>query len=275
METATFSWTDWHIHPSIALGILCLGFGYLIWVTAFKKRYGCAGQSDLSKNLLFFVGLVLLFVALQSPLHDLGDQYLFSAHMTQHMILILAVAPLLLLGLPVWSLRPLFRHRSLFMVSEWVTRPVVAIIFFNVTLFLWHLPGPYEAALEFRGVHILEHMIFLAAAVLMWWPVLSPVNELPRLGPPAQMLYLFVQSLLPAVLGAFITLTNDQLYPFYAEAPRVYDISPLTDQQLGGLIMKIPGTLVYWGFATVIFFSWANAEQRDEENGKRRDSLGK
>ena len=270
METATFSWTDWHIHPSIALGVLLLAGAYLAGAGPLRQRYGWAERPDLRRGLTFGLGLLLLFLALQSPLHDLGDEYLFSAHMTQHMLLILVVAPLFLLGTPGWLLRPMLRHRPVIAAARYLTRPVTAIVLFNLTLLLWHLPGPYESALEFRGVHVVEHLLFLGTSLLMWWPVLSPVGELPRLFPPAQMLYLFVQSLLPAVLGAFITFTTDQLYPFYAEAPRVYNISPLTDQQLGGLIMKIPGTLVFWGAITVIFFSWANREQAAEDAEKER-----
>jgi putative membrane protein len=270
METATFSWSHWHIHPSITLGVLLLAGGYLAGVGPLRQRYGWAERQDLRRGLVFGLGLLLLFLALQSPLHDLGDDYLFSAHMSQHMVLILAVAPLLLLGTPGWLLRPLLRRRPVIAVMRWATRPVTAIILFNLTLLLWHLPGPYESALELRGIHVVEHMLFLGTALLLWWPVLSPSEELPRLGPPGQMLYLFVQSLLPAVLGAFITFTTDQLYDFYAEAPRVYGISPVTDQQLGGLIMKIPGSLVFWGTITVIFFSWAAREEAAEAAEKEQ-----
>ena len=106
--------------------------------------------------------------------------------------------------------------------------------------------------------------------MLMWWPVLSPVPELPRLSPPAQMLYLFVQSLMPAVLGAFLIFADSVLYETYALAPRVWEISPHTDQQVGGLIMKVPGTLVLWGVVTVIFFQWAGQEQPESREFETR-----
>lgn len=107
-------------------------------------------------------------------------------------------------------------------------------------------------------------------AMLMWWPVLSPAPELPRLSPPAQMMYLFVQSLVPAVLGAFITFSTEILYPAYAAAPRIWGISPVTDQQMGGLIMKVLGTLVLWGVVTVVFFKWAGQEQSQSEESETR-----
>lgn len=268
--SAAFSWAHWHVHPSIALGVLFLAGAYLLSVGPLRQRYGWADRPDVRRGLFFGLGLLVLLFALQSPLHDLGDVYLFSAHMVQHMLLVLAVAPLLLLGTPDWLLRPLLRPRPIMKLAQVLTRPLVALALFNTTLLLWHMPAAYELALQDRGVHILQHLLFLGTAMVMWWPLLNPLPELHRLSPPGQMLYLFLQSMLPAVLGAFIIFSNDVLYPTYAAAPRVYGISPLTDQQMGGLLMKVPGTLVLWGVLTVIFFKWAGQEQRREEETETR-----
>ena len=269
-----FSWTDWHVHPSIAIGIIAAAVVYLVGVGPLRERYELAERADPVKGIAFGAGLLVLLFALQSPLHDLGDDYLFSAHMTQHMILILLVPPLLLWGTPGWLLRPVLVHRRVFPVAQLITRPLIAIALFNVTLLLWHLPSAYEATLAIREVHVLEHMLFLGTATLLWWPVLSPVKELPRLSPPLQMLYLFVQSLMPAVLGSIITFSGQVLYETYATAPRVWDVSPLLDQQMGGLIMKIPGTLVLWGALTVVFFRWAGQEQEHtKEDGKTKERI--
>ena len=266
--TATFSWTDWHLHPSILVGIAAWAAAYVLGVGPLRRRYGWAAEPEPRKGLLFGLGILVLFLALQSPLHDLGDEFLFSAHMTQHMLLTLVAAPLLLWGTPGWLLQPLLRRPGVFPTARFLTRPLIAIATFNATLLLWHLPPAYEAALDLRGVHILEHLLFLGTALLMWWPILSPVPELPRLNPPLQMLYLFVQSMLPAVLGAFITFSGSLLYPTYAAAPRVFDMTAIVDQQLGGLIMKVPGTLLLWGVVTVVFFRWAGEEQRRTEEAE-------
>ena len=274
--TTGFSWTDWHLHPSIVIGIVALAVAYMLGVGPLRRRYNWAQRAEPTKVTLFALGLLVLVLALQSPLHDLGDEFLFSAHMAQHMLLILVVAPLLLGGTPGWLLRPLLRRRGVFPAARFLTRPLIAIATFNATLLLWHLPTAYEAALDLRGVHILEHVLFLGTAVLMWWPILSPIPELPRLNPPLQMLYLFVQSMVPAVLGAFITFSGSILYPTYAAAPRVFEMTAIVDQRLGGLIMKLPGTLVLWGAVTVVFFRWAGDEQlHTEESQGEREGLSR
>src|SRR5207247_3327008 len=128
-------------------------------------------------------------------LHDLSDTYLFSAHMVQHLLLTLVVAPLFVAGTPGWMLRPLLRHPRTGTLLRWVTRPIPCFAIFNVVIAAWHLPPLYNAAMNNHNIHIFEHLLFIAAAVLMWWPVLSPLPELPRLSFPGQMLYLFLMSL--------------------------------------------------------------------------------
>jgi putative membrane protein len=138
---------------------------------------------------------------------------------------------------------------------------VVALLLFNGTLAAWHLPEMYDWTLWSHNAHILEHVTFFLGAVLLWWPVFSPLPELPRLSYPLQMLYLFVQSLVPGVIAALVTFSDRVMYPSYDAAPRITDLSPLADQQLAGLIMKIVGTFVLWLLATVIFFIWANRDE--------------
>src|SRR6266511_4127312 len=142
--------------------------------------------------------------------------------------------------------------------------PVPAAALFTTPIVLWHIPRFYEAALRHHNLHILQHLVFLATAVLMWWPILSPVPELPRLPYPAQMLYLFLLGIPMSVTGALITLSDGVLYPFYAAAPRVWNLSPLADQQIGGLLMWVPGGLVLWLAMTVVWFRWGAREERGD-----------
>jgi len=123
-------------------------------------------------------------------------------------------------------------------------------------LILWHLPRFYEYALEHHPVHIVQHLMFMVAAVLLWWPILSPLPELPRLPYPMQMLYLFLTTIPMSIVAVYITYGGTLLYPAYAAAPRIAGLSPLQDQLLGGLIMWIPGGLVFFGVISVIFFRW-------------------
>ena len=145
-------------------------------------------------------------------------------------------------------------------IARRVTRPVWCFVLFNTVLSVWHLPPLYNAALEHHPVHIFQHLTFIATSVLMWWPILSPTPALPRASYPMQMLYLFALGIPMSIVGALITLSGSTLYPFYAEAPRVWGLSPLADQQLGGLIMWVPGGLLFWVAMSVVWFRWSARE---------------
>jgi putative membrane protein len=108
-----------------------------------------------------------------------------------------------------------------------------------------------------------QHLMFMAAAVMLWWPVLSQLPELPRLSYPMQMLYLFLTTIPMSIVAVYITYSSALLYPAYASAPRVLALAPLQDQLLGGLIMWIPGGLVFFGVISVIFFQWQSHGAQD------------
>lgn len=238
-------WNTWDLHPSVIIGLVLLGglFAYL------------GGFRAARRHVVSFLGaLVVLFFALNGPLHNLSDNYLFSAHMAQHLLLTLVFPPLLLYGCHADVVRPLLRPRWVMALGRVVTRPLAAASLFTAPIVLWHVPVLYEAALRDHTLHILQHLVFLATAVIMWWPVLSPVPELPRIPHLVQMLYLFLLGIPMSVTGALITLSDSVLYPFYAAAPRVGGLSPLDDQQIGGLLMWVLGGLMLWIVMTVIWF---------------------
>jgi len=245
-------WQRWDLHPSVVIGLVLLG-GLYVYL---------GGVAAPRRLVASFVGaLGVAFLALDGPLHNLSDNYLFSAHMAQHLVLTLLFPPLLLYGTPAWVVRPLIRPRRLFRVAAVLTRPLPAAVIFSTPITLWHFPGFYEAALRHHPLHIVQHLVFIATAVLMWWPVLSPVPELPRASYLTQLLYLFLLGLPMSLVGALITLSEEVLYPFYTRAPRVWELTPLADQQLGGLLMWVVGTLVLWAAATVVWFRWAAREE--------------
>jgi putative membrane protein len=197
-----------------------------------------------------------MFLSLNGWLHDLSDSYLFSAHMVQHLVLALVVAPLLIMATPGWMLRPALEWRPVAVVARWVTDPFRSYAIFNVVMCAWHLPPLYNLAMAHHPVHIVQHLMFLVAAVLMWWPILSPLPELPRLAYPLQMLYLFLMSIPMSIVAVYIAYADSVLYPAYATAPRIWGISPMQDQLIGGLIMWIPGGLFFFAVISVIFFRW-------------------
>jgi putative membrane protein len=209
---------------------------------------------------LYLSGVLFLLIALEGPIHELSDNYLFSAHMVQHMILVYAAPPLLLLGMPGWLLRPVLRVKGVLPFARAVTRPLPALLAFNVVFTLYHIPLYYNAVVENHTLHIAAHLLFIVLAVITWWPILSPLPEVPPLTYPLRMIYVFGQTFSGFIVGAFVANATTVLYPFYAAAPRTWGLSVLDDQQLGGLIMWVMGGVYLLCVFSAVFFAWANAE---------------
>jgi putative membrane protein len=244
------------IHWSTVIGLLALASLY--WWRARAVARTAGGAPSPARQASFGAALLIIFASLNGPIHDLSDYYLFSAHMVQHLLLTLVAAPLMVSGLTGQMLRPLLRNRAIAATAGAVTRPAICYAIFNVVIIFWHLPFAYNAAMANHGIHILQHLTLIAAAVLMWWPLMSPLPELPRLSYPGQMLYCFLMVIPMSVVAIYIAMADTVLYPAYALAPRIWDLTPMTDQHIGGLIMWIPGGLFFYGIMTVVFFRWAS-----------------
>ena len=251
-------WAAWTVHPSVVVGLAVTGglYAYLGGLRAPRRRVAAFAGS-----------LVVLFLSLNGPLHNLSDDYLFSAHMVQHLVLTLLFPPLFLYG----ATGPVAERAWCVVRGAWVqrvllgiTRPVPAALAFLVPITAWHFPQFYEAAMRDHDLHIVQHLTFLVTSVLMWWPILSPVPDLPRASYPVQLLYLFLLGIPMSLVGALITLSQEVLYPFYAAAPRVWGLTAIADQQLGGLIMWVPGGLMFWVVMTVVWFRWSAREGQGE-----------
>ena len=258
-------WTHWHAHPDALIGLSALQVAYLLGVGPLRERYGLAESVDPRKIVTFTFGVLVVFLSLLSPLHVLSDQYLFSAHMFQHVLLTLVAPPLLLLGTPDWLVRPLLRPNTMFRIARVFTHPVVAFALFNLFFSMWHVPGIYNLSVTNHAVHIGEHILFMATAVLMWWPLTSNMPELPRLSYPIGMLYLFLLSIAQLIIFAPITFARRPLYQWYVDAPRIWGISPVADQQIGAIVMKIGGGVIFISLMIVLFFLWY---RREEEKTK-------
>lgn len=245
-------------HPEVLAGLTALGTLY-VW-----RARALPSALPVGRALAFAAGLVVIAGALNGPLHDLADQYLFSAHMAQHLLLMLVAPPLLLAGLVPGMLAPLLRRPALAQALGVMSRPSIAFLLYNVALVAWHLPAAYGATLEHHPLHIVQHLTFMATAVLAWWPVLSPEPGLPRASYPAQLLYLVLLGVPMTAVAAMITLADEALYPFYATAPRIAALSPMEDQRLGGLLMWVPAGVAPMAAFTAVFFRWAKAEQESE-----------
>ncbi len=238
---ASLSLWTWSWDPTVAAGTLALAGGYA-WLIRGGGR--TAAWSPLAR-VYFAGGLLVLFLALESPIDVAGDHYLFSLHMLQHLLLAMIVPPLLLLGLPEQ-----WRAFNRIHVS-----PLAASVIFNLVLAVWHLPFLYEATLRNQPVHVLEHLTFLAAGVLFWWPILVPAGRRYAMSVIGKIAYLGFAGVPPTILGLAFILAPTVIYPFYAAAPRVTPLSPLDDQLVAGLVMFGLGNLIYFAAIWIIFFT--------------------
>ncbi|HET8525449.1 MAG TPA: cytochrome c oxidase assembly protein [Actinomycetota bacterium] len=252
----------WHAHPSVWL---VLGGIWLAYLVAVRRHRTVAGEppDGRRRTTLFSVGMACLWLGADWPVHDLAEGYLYSVHMAQHLLFTLVAPPLLIAGIPAWMWRDILRPRWLFLAFRFLTRPIVALILFNGLLLFTHWPEVVEASVRSELTHFSLHVLLFGSAILVWWPVMSPLVELPALTPPAQMLYLFVQSLAPTVPASFLTFGHTLLYPVYGTFPRIWGISALNDQLIAGLLMKLVGGFILWGFIATIFFRWHAREERD------------
>ena len=250
----------WHTHPDVLLVLFLLQATYLgaLWLA---RRATPDAEIKQSHVAWFTSGVLVLFLGAATPIHDISEQYLFSVHMFQHTLFTLAAPPLMLLGTPDGLLRPVLRSPAVFRVAQFLTRPLLTLLLFNLVTLVTHLPVTVDLTLRYHSVHFVAHVVLVVSALLMWWPVLSPLRELPRLSDPFQMGYLFLQSLVPTVLAAFITFADTVLYEFYANAPRLWGISARADQQMAGVVMKLLGGAILWLAIAIIFFKWYNREE--------------
>lgn len=254
--------SPWTFYPHADVWLLVAGLGgaYLAalrWLAPSSPH----PSATTRQRTLFFLGLLSLWIGADWPVHDLAERYLYSAHMVQHMLFTFVAPPLLLSGLPKWLLRQVLAPPKVMAVMGALTRPLVALLIFNALVALTHWPALVDASLRSELLHLSVHAVIFSAATLMWWPVIGPLPEMPRLSEPAKLLYLFGQSILPTVPASFLTFAEEPIYHFYETVPRVWGLSALTDQLIAGLIMKIGGGLLLWSIIAVLFFRWYAKEE--------------
>lgn len=243
----------WQLHPDVWGVCIALGVG---WSWAVNKW----GRPTARQSVAWWSGLGLLFAFSQWPIHDLAEQRLFSVHMTQHLVFTLIAVPLMVVGTPAAVLRRLVEPGR--GVLRRIARPLPATLLFNAVVVLTHIPAVVAVTVGSAPLHFLAHVVLVGSAAVMWLVALSPITDVPRLGDPSRMVYLFGQSIVPTVPASFLTFASAPLYAVYAEAPRIWGITATADQQLAGAIMKIGGGIVLWGTIVVMFFRWSRAQER-------------
>ena len=250
-------WLFWDFHPSIIIGILTLTVLYTLAITKWREKYGWADSIDVPRARVFYFSMVLLWFTLDGPLHHLSDELLFSAHMVQHLMLQLVWAALFVYSIPPWLIRPMVRNPRVRRLAVWLTRPWPAFLIYNGVTWIWHFPPMYNLALEAHEWHIFEHLLFMSTACIFYFPLLSPVEEVPRPAHGAQMVYVFGNMAAMKALGIIISLQDNVLYTYYLKVPRVWGLTAISDQQIGGLLMWLPGGLLLWGGLGYVFAQWA------------------
>lgn len=253
--------TSWRFDPRVVTILLGVSVVYLRgWL---HGRRLIRDEKDLSRLAAFCGGLAILFLALESPL-DAFDALFLSAHMTQHMLLMMIAPPLLLLGHPLVPLLrglprkfvkeglvPFLSWPALRTILRWLTSPPVAWLTLAVSTIVWHLPTLYQLALRSPGWHSAQHACFFWAGIFFWWPVIEPGRGGSRWPRWTMIPYLLLADLINTALSAFLIFSGRVLYPVY-EAARVSGIGALHDQATAGAIMWVPGSLVYLLPAIVI-----------------------
>ena len=255
----------WNWDPGL---ILALAVTLVLFGLGLRRRgFPRSGRMSWARVGAFVGGLAALVAAIISPIDQHAEQQ-FSLHMVQHMILIVIVAPMLvaarpgatlLLGLPSSLTRALGgvwrRLHGLQARLRWLASPGLAWVVHAATLWLWHIPGPFEAALETRWVHDLEHFTFLATALWFWWTIAELIrSRSAKVG--VAFFSLFTMALQSGLLGVLITFSRLPWYPTYADLAPLLHIDALADQQLAGVIMWVPAGTVYFAAGIVILYRW-------------------
>jgi len=255
----------WEAHPDVWLIVGLLVAAYFVAVERVGPRWVGPGRAVVSRFQVacFGAGAAAILIASDYPIHDLAERYLFSVHMTQHLIYSLVAAPLLILGTPTWMARALLSPPGFLRAMRWSARFFPATVLFNAVVVFTHVPDVVDVAVQSAPMHFLLHALVLLSSIVVWMPILSPLPEVPRLYPPMAMIYLFLQSVVPTVPASFLTFGKTPLYDVYATFPRLWGISAVTDMQAAGLIMKTAAGLILWAIITIVFFRWFRREEAE------------
>ena len=262
-------WLQWHWDAGVLLFLGALAACYFYGIGPLRRRYNLGEPATSAQVALFISVIALIFVTLVSPLDAIGNNYLFSAHITQAFLLTTVVPPLLLKSLPDWLLNPLFRWPPLRRRVRGLSFLMLATLLFNATFMLWLIPSLYNAAVQSAPMHDFQNLTFLLTGIINWWPLVTPLRDGPRWAQPVQLLYLFLDGIPLGLLCVILFFVDHSLYSVYDHAPRLWGISILADLQLGSIILYVPGLFIDMAVLSVIFFKWlahqeAEARKREE-----------
>lgn len=261
-------------HPEVWLLVAAVGGGWWYATHHIGPKVVPEGSLLVTRRQwrAFLAAWLLLWVASDWPIHDLGEHALYSVHMLQHMMLSYFMPPLLLLGTPTWLARLVVGDGRAYRVLKRLAHPVVAGLLFNTAVVATHVPGAVNAAVTNGTLHYSLHVGVVLTALLAWMPIVGPFQEM-RLKPPGQMVFLFLMSVIPVVPAGWLTFADGVVYSAYDHLPRMWGISVTNDQQIAGVIMKLGGSTFLWAIITVKFFRWSGATTSDDHSYRRVKSI--
>lgn len=252
----------------ILAGVLV--FVLVMYIFQFKKE-----QDFRKKFSYFFLALLVFYLALGSPLHVLGDHYLFSAHMLEQSLIYIVLPPLLLLSLPIRFAEPIFRLGLKVKIISFLKKPLIPLLLFNVLFSFYHIPQIFNEVVSNNILHNLTHITLTVTALFMWIPLIPVIEELDRLSEVQKIGYIFGAGILLTPACALIIFSNEPFYTVYAGTPELLDLlPPIDDQQTGGIIMKVIQELVFGTMIGYLFFKWARKERLKDDFSDKSVSGG-
>lgn len=261
---------DWSFEPTVVLG---LALAIALYVLAWRRGVLSPGndvspwfRSGRIRPWYFAAGILITYLALQSPIDRGGDEYLFSLHMLQHLLLMMLAPPLLLLGIAGIRTPPRSRYRVLRGAWWAITRPWSGVVLFNAVMLVWHVPALYDTTLTVEPIHILEHLSFIAVGIVFWWSIVDPVRgpATKPVSPLMKIAAMVIAGIPPTVLGLIFAISPIAFYNFYVNAPRLWGITAVADQSYGGVLMLGLGNIIYFVAITIIFVRLLGDSASDE-----------
>jgi putative membrane protein len=270
IEAVTHPQIHWLPDAAVLAPIALLAVVYACRFRAARRESGGRGAGPL-QAAAFAGGIIALLGALASPVDRLGEDYLFSAHMLQHVLLGDLAPVLLLLSLTRVILRPVTRRlTALERALGPFAHPATGLVLWLLLMYLWHVPALYDAALEHPLVHVLEHVAFFTAGVAVWWPLVQPIPMRRRLTGLWTVAYIGAAKFGLAALGLYLTWSSTVLYDYYEHVPRIWGLSAVEDQNVGGALMMVEQSLTFVIALAVLF---ARMLVQSEAEERRRERL--